>query len=82
MVQYHPNSCSHVSTIVWLHHLDLNEMPEEKTRWESHKDTVYHFEQVLEATLYKTPVVWQLTSHLANHPRQAKPLLEKLRQTH
>ena len=55
-------SCSHVSTTVWLHHLDSNKMPEVKACWELHKTVVCCFEQILEA------VVLPLTSHLTNHP--------------
>ena len=45
--------CSCVSTIVWLHHLDFNEIPEEKARWERNKYTVCCFEQILEAAPHK-----------------------------
>ena len=30
-------SCKRVSTTVWLHYFDFNEMLEEKARWELHK---------------------------------------------
>ena len=53
---------------MWLHHLDINKALWEKVRWELHKDTAYHFQQILEVTLYKTAAVWPLTSHLINHP--------------
>ena len=36
----------------------------EKYRWELHKDTVYCFEQILEAAPNKTAVLQPLTSHL------------------
>ena len=35
--------CSHVSTTVWLHHLDFNEMIGEKVRWKLYKDVAYIF---------------------------------------
>ena len=38
-----------VSTIVWLHHLDFNEILGEKARWDLCKDVVCCFEQILEA---------------------------------
>ena len=37
----------HVSTIVWLYHLDFNEMCGEKVSWELPKDVVCCFEQIL-----------------------------------
>ena len=37
-----PNS-SCVSTIVWLHHLDSNEVLGEKSKRELHKDVVWYF---------------------------------------
>ena len=52
------------STIIWLHHLDFEEMSRKKARWELHKKAVYYFEQILEAAPYKTVAVWLLTSHL------------------
>ena len=45
-------SCSHVSTTVWLHHSDLNEMLGDKARWELHNDSTFCFEQILEAAPY------------------------------
>ena len=61
-------ACNLVSNAVWLHHLDLNEMPGEKVRWELHKDIVCCFWQILEAEPYKTPTLGPLTFHLTNHP--------------
>ena len=56
----------YVSTTVWLHYLDSNEMLGEKARWELHKNDVYHLEQSWKQNLKKTAV----TSYLINHPRQ------------
>ena len=42
-------SCSHVSTIVWLYHIDSNETPAEKAEWELHKNAEYCFEQIPKA---------------------------------
>ena len=61
-----------ISTTVWMHHLDSNETCGEKARWELNENAVYSFEQILEATLYKTAVVWSLTSHLRNNPSKTK----------
>ena len=47
-------SGSHVSTVVWLHHLEFNESPGEKARWELYKDGTCCLEQVLEAVPHKT----------------------------
>ena len=40
---------SHVSTTLWQHHLDSNEVLEEKARWELLKDDACCFQQILEA---------------------------------
>ena len=58
-------SCSCDSTIVWLDHLDFNEIFGEKARWELHKDAVCCFEQILEAALQKTAAIWPLTSPIS-----------------
>ena len=55
---------------VWLHHLDFNEIPGEKARWEVHKNAACSFEQILEVAPYRTAAVWPLTSNLTNHPRK------------
>ena len=41
-------SCGYVSTSIWMHHLDTNEI-HEKARWELHKNATCCFEQILEA---------------------------------
>ena len=41
--------CSCASTIVWMHHLDFNETPKEKAKWELLKDPSCCFEQIHEA---------------------------------
>ena len=63
-------SCSHVNTIVWLHHWDFNKMPGEKASWESYRDTACSFEQILKAAPHKATTVQPLTSHLTNHPNK------------
>ena len=42
----------------------LNKIRKEKARWELHKNATHCFEQILEATRYKTLAVHLLTSHL------------------
>ena len=46
-------SCSCVSTIVWQHHLNFNEVTVEKAKWKQHKDAMWCFEEILEAILIK-----------------------------
>ena len=41
------SSCNHVSTTVWLHHLDFNKTLGEKARWKLLKDTACCFGLVL-----------------------------------
>ena len=57
-----------VRTIVRLYHLDSNQMPEEKERWELHKDAACCFQQILKAAHYKIATVRTLTSHFTSHP--------------
>ena len=45
-------SSSCVITIVWLHHWDINKTPEEKVRFELHKDAAWYFEQILKTAPY------------------------------
>ena len=63
-------SCSHVSTILWLPHMDFNKALRQKVRWELHKDVVCCFEQILEAAPHKTAAVWPFASHLSNNPNK------------
>ena len=77
---------SFYSLIVSLHHLDYNEMPGEKARYELHTDTACCFEQILLSAPYKKAVIYPLTSHLTNHLNKTNKiygiLLEKSGQTH
>ena len=65
----------------WMHPMDANETPREKSRLELHKNATCCFEQFLEVTLHKTEAIRPLTSHLKNHPRKTdytgEPLLKK-----
>ena len=49
--------------ILWLHHLNSNEIFGRKSRWVRHKDTGCCFWHILEATLYKTTPVRPFTAH-------------------
>ena len=61
-------------------------MAVEKARQEPHKSVTCCFEQILEATPYKTAIVPPLTSHLTNNPskmnKSCRALREKQEQTH
>ena len=61
-------SCSHVSTIVWLPHLDANEVFRGEASCKLHKNAVCCLEQILETASCKIAAVWFPTSHLTNHP--------------
>ena len=56
-----PN-CSHINTVVWLHHFNFNEVFGEKARWEQHKDAVSCFEQV--SVLLYGCTTWSLMKFL------------------
>ena len=64
--------CCHVRTIVWLHHLDSNEIHIEKARRELNKNVACYFERILEAASYKAAVIQLLASHLTKHPNKTK----------
>ena len=59
-------SCSHVSIIEWLHHLDFNKTTEEKAKWELYKNAACCFEQIQETGPKKSTTERPLTSHLTN----------------
>ena len=63
-------SCDCVSTTVLMHYLDSNETHGEKGRWKLHQNATCYFEQILEATFYKTAAVCPYASHLTNHPNK------------
>ena len=56
--------CSHVSTIVWLHNLEFNEMSGEKATWKLYIDTACYLEQIQQAAPDKISPVWPLTFDL------------------
>ena len=72
--------------VVWMPYLDANKTREVKAWWEVHKNDMLCFEQITEATSYKTSVVESLISHLTNHlskmNKAIKVLLEKQERTH
>ena len=52
----------HVSTIVWFHHLDFNEVPAEKAKWDGSNTRKLH--TVLDKSQKQQPRKQQLYSHL------------------
>ena len=48
--------------------LDFNKIPEEKTKYEQHKDVMCCLEEILEATPHKTTAIQPLISYLTNIP--------------
>ena len=45
----------------------MKDLEKKITLWELHKDAACCFEQILEAALHKTAVVWPFTSYLTNY---------------
>ena len=43
-------SCGCVNSVVWIHHLDVNETPGEKARWKLHNNATCCLEEILEAS--------------------------------
>ena len=58
----------------------LTKCSEKKARWELHKNTLYCFEQILEATPHKNADGWSLTSHLTSHLTKMKKIHRALLQ--
>ena len=58
--------CSRVSTTVWLHQLDSNEM------LDGNYKRCNCLEKILEAVPHKPATVWPLTSHQKNQERKAR----------
>ena len=59
---------SKLTTIVYLHHFDSNEMIWENAWWEQNKNAECSFEQILEAAPHKTVSVRPITFHFTNRP--------------
>ncbi len=57
-----------VDTAVLMHHLDANKTAGEEARRQLDKHVASNIEQVLEATLHKTPTIRPPTSHHENYP--------------
>ena len=49
--------CGHIDTAIWMHYMDANKTTGEEARWQLHKNAACNPEQVLAATLHKTPTV-------------------------
>ena len=62
-------SCSCVSTTVWLLHLNFNETLGERAKWEQLKNTSF-FVEILETAADKTAPVLPITSHIRNRPKR------------
>ena len=78
-------TCSHVNTMVWLHHLDFNKTLVEKAACKLHKNAAFYFEQIQGAAPNKTTIVWPFTAHLTNSTKIVSEtcwgLLKKKEQT-
>ena len=61
-------SCGCISTIVGMHHLNVNETHGEKGRTELNKNVMCCFQQILEATPHKIAAEQPQCSHVTNHP--------------
>ena len=51
-----------------MHYVDANNTAGEEARRQLHKNTASNIEQVLAATLYKTPTIRPPASHHENYP--------------
>ena len=58
---------SYVSTTVWLHHTDINEMREKKATRKLHKDAACRFKYIQKATPFETAAARPLTTHLTKN---------------
>ena len=69
-----------------MHYLDANKTAGEEARRQLHKNASSNFEQVLEATPHKTPIIRPPTSHHENYPsltnQTRRTLLEKQGRAH
>ena len=52
-------SCSHISTTVWIHHLDFHETPGEKVTW--------NYTKILQAVFNKYSKQYPTTQQLYGH---------------
>ena len=57
-----------IDTAVWMHYLDANKTAGEEARRQLHKNVASNIEQVLAATLHKTPTIRPPASHHENYP--------------
>ena len=64
-MQFLPSS-GRVDTAIWMHYLDANKTAGEKARRQLHKNAASNIEEVLEATLHKTPTIRPPTFHHEN----------------
>ena len=62
------NNENRIATAVWMHYLDANKTAGEEARWQLHKKAACNIEQVLAATLHKTPTIRPPATHHENYP--------------
>ena len=55
-MQFLPGSCR-IDTAAWMHYMDANKTAGEKARRQLDKNVASNIEQVLAATLQKTPTI-------------------------
>ena len=55
-------SCVH--TTIRVHHIDINKIHTEKSKWEQNKNAACCLEQIQDESLNKATIVWLPTSHL------------------
>ena len=65
--QFLPGSVC-INNAVWMHYMDANETAGEEARRQLHKNAASNIEQVLAATLHKTPTIRAPASHHENYP--------------
>ena len=64
--QFLPGS-GHIDTTIWVHYMDANKTAGEEARRQLHKNAASNLEQVLAATLHKTPTVRPPASYHENY---------------
>ena len=56
-----------IDTAIWMHYMDSNKTAGEEARRQLHKNAASNIEQVLVATLHKTPAVRPPSSYHENY---------------
>ena len=60
--------CDRIDTAVWMHNMEANKTAGEEARQQLHKNAASNIDQVLAATLHKTPTIRPPASHHENYP--------------